>query len=193
MNLLPFESGVLSPRALDSCDASLAASCAFLLGVCRTLSSTSANTALFLLGEPAGSMSNRPRTMPSRWGVGPMTLGPCGDKKSGDCGIASVVSSSSRFLFKGVDVWNLGCAFGVRSMSWVDFRLAVRFEGVWGAAGVDNLPRSLLYSLYLFASPGKCCGLGKLVCRVHTYVLVRLDIVASGFPPVVLGSELLFP
>jgi hypothetical protein len=84
MNLFPADSGVRSPRALDSCDVSLAGPCAFRLGVCRTLSSTSARTALLLLGVPEGSISNKPRTMPSRWGVGPMTLGPCGDRKSGD-------------------------------------------------------------------------------------------------------------
>jgi hypothetical protein len=81
----------------------------------------------------------------------------------------------------------------VHSISCAGFRLAVRLDGVWGAAGADNLPRSLLYSLYLFARPGKRCGREKVVYRVHTYVFVRLDVVASGFAPVVLSSELLFP
>jgi hypothetical protein len=89
--------------------------------------------------------------MPSRCGVGPMTLGPCGDKRSGDCGIASETTSSSRFLFSGVEASGLGGPCGVRSTWPVLRRLAVRFEGVCGAAGADNLPRSLLYSLYLFA------------------------------------------
>jgi hypothetical protein len=72
--LFPADCGVLSPRALDSCDASFV--CSLRLGVCTTLSSTSVSTALLLLGVPSGSESNRPSTMPSRCGVGPMTLGP---------------------------------------------------------------------------------------------------------------------
>jgi hypothetical protein len=63
-----------------------------------------------------------------------MTLGPCGDKNSGESGIGSETSSSTLFLLSGVEVWNLGGAFGVRSTVWVAFRLVVRFEGVCGAA-----------------------------------------------------------
>lgn len=63
-----------------------------------------------------------------------MTLGPCGDRNSGDCGMGSDASSSDLFLLSGVEVWYLGAAFGVRSASRVAFRLAVRFEGVCGAA-----------------------------------------------------------
>jgi hypothetical protein len=138
-------------------------------------------------------MSNKPSTMPSRCGVGPMTLGPCGERKSGDCGMGSDESSSSRLRFSGVVVWNLGCPFGVRATSWVAFRFAVRFEGVCGAAGAVNLPRSLLYSLYLFAEVGQRKVAGKVSCRVHTDLLICLDVVAPSFATVVLSSELLFP
>lgn len=48
--------------------------------------------------------------------------------------MGSDASSSDLFLLSGVEVWYLGAAFGVRSASRVAFRLAVRFEGVCGAA-----------------------------------------------------------
>jgi hypothetical protein len=122
-----------------------------------------------------------------------MTLGPCGERKSGDCGMGSDASSSSRLRFSGVVVWYLGCPLGVCAVSWVAFRLAVRFEGVCGAAGAVNLPRSLLYSLYLFAEGGQPNVSGKALCRVRTDVLICLDVVAPGFATIVLCSELLFP
>lgn len=194
MRCFPADSGVLSPRALDSNDASLAASCVFLLGVCKTLSSTSPSTALLLLGVPVGKRSNKPSTMPSRCGVGPMTLGPCGDRNSGDCGIASNARSSPRFLFSGVEVWNSGGPLGVCSASCPDApRLAFRFEGVCGAAGAVDLLRSLLYSLYLLAGPCKLIWLENVVCRVHTYLLVCLDVIASCFPATVLSCKLFLP
>ena len=74
----PADSGVLSPLALDSSEVSLAASCNLLLGVCGTFNPTSPRMFLGLLGVSYanGSSSNKPSTMPSRCGVGPITVGP---------------------------------------------------------------------------------------------------------------------
>jgi hypothetical protein len=189
----PADSGVRSSRALDSSDVSLAASPSLLLGVCGTFSPTSPNIFLLLLGVSTGSMSNRPSTIPSRCGVGPIVVGPCGDSNSSNWSTFSEPPSSSpSFLFMGVDALALGAALGVRSTSRVALRLAVRFGGVCGAGLLESRNRSLLYSLYFCAEFRKQRAVVRYV-SCHTDFGVALDVVASSFPAIVFSSELLFP
>jgi hypothetical protein len=143
----PADSGVFSPRARDSREVSSTTCSVFLLGVRSVFGSISASTPLFLLGVSAGSMSNNPRTMPSRCGVGPMTEGPWGDKNSAR-GIAVLeVSDSSLFLFIGVVYTGLGKVSEVRSSSGVRARSAGSI-GVCEAVLSEHRVLNLLYSLY---------------------------------------------
>ena len=97
-------------------------------------------------------MSNSPSTMPSLWGVGPITVGPWGEEKPSSGSIFSGASSSARFLFIGVVVsWSFE-ALGVRSTSLFDTGLGVRLDGVRGAVVLDSRALSLLYSLYFCAA-----------------------------------------
>jgi hypothetical protein len=148
-NLLPADKGVFSPLALDSSDASLSALRAYRFGVWRLLCVTSASTLLLLLGVSAGSRSNKPSTIPSRCGVGPMIAGPCGDRDLSTTSVASGNSTpESRFLFIGV-IWAfLYWTFGVSFASRAGLRLGARFDGVCGAVLLARMSRILLYSLY---------------------------------------------
>ena len=99
----PTDCGVFSPLALGVIDVSLSGFNVFRPGVWSEFGAMSTRAVLLLLGVCAGKISKRPRTLPSRCGVGPMNAGPSGEGGSVAESTRSGAASTPRFLFKGVN------------------------------------------------------------------------------------------